>query len=885
MSEPRDRRRLLWYLERRPETVAAEVDEELRLHLELRIEALMAGGLTREAAHDEALRQFGDLERTRHYCRQQDRAKEVDVQQALRFDDLQQDLRIAVRSLLRAPMLAATIVLTVGLGIGATTVIFGGVYAALLQPLPYKDPSRLVRIYTDTPPFRFRFSVADYLALESQQTAFEQVAHYTDRALTFSNGSVADVVRGRLVSWTYFTLLGIQPVLGPGFAEADGRPGRPPAVMISDAFWRERMGARLDAVGQPIRLDGADHTLVGVLPRVMGPLERNQEFFIAAQFEPPPRRGPFFYTVIARLRPGVAPAVASDELRAINRRIFPIWQSSYQDQKATWSMTTLQQHVVGDVNTVAGLALAAVALVWLIACANASNLLVARVTGRRRELAVRAALGASRGRVVRYLLTESAILAIAAAVVGIGVAQAGIALLQSTGASYFPRTQEIALSGPALWWLLGVTAASVLLFGLVPAVHGTGGPVDESLRSGRSSTGSLAVRRVRRLLVGSQFAIATPLLVVAALLLASLNALRAVDLGFDTRNVLSASVRLPAAGYREPGQIATFWSELERRVSALPGVAGVAFADGRPPNGVGNVNNFDLEERPTPTGQSQPATPWVAISPDYVRVLGLRLLQGRLLDARDAETANLESVVVDRAWAQRFFPDGQAVGKRFREGGCTQCPWTSVVGIVSEVKYVGLDKPDEGTVYAPLSRQSLARFMIVRASSDALALTPSIRQALRELDPAVPLTSVATVDDLVDASLERPQSLSVLVAAFALVALALSIVGIYGVMTYYVQQHSKDISIRLALGGDAGTVLGLILGQGMRVVAGGVVIGVIAALLLTRLMSSLLFEVGAADAPTYVLVSAILLIVALIACAVPARRAVALQPAVVLRND
>jgi putative ABC transport system permease protein len=311
----------------------------------------------------------------------------------------------------------------------------------------------------------------------------------------------------------------------------------------------------------------------------------------------------------------------------------------------------------------------------------------------------------------------------------------------------------------------------------------------------------------------------------------------------------------------------------------------VAFADGRPPNGVGNVNNFDLEERPTPPGQSQPATPWVAISPDYVRVLGLRLLQGRLLEARDAETERLESVLVDRAWANRFFPGGNVVGKRFREGGCTDCPWTTVVGVVSEVKYVGLDKPDEGTVYWPLAGRSLSRFVIVRTNAEVTAVVPAMRETIRELDPGVPLTSVATIDELVDTSLERPQSLSLLIAAFAVVALALSIVGIYGVMNYYVQQHAKDISIRLALGGNPGTVLGLVLGQGMRVVLAGVSMGVVAALMLTRLLSSLLFGVGATDAATYALVAGLLVGVALVACALPARRAVALQPATVLRNE
>ncbi len=483
------------------------------------------------------------------------------------------------------------------------------------------------------------------------------------------------------------------------------------------------------------------------------------------------------------------------------------------------------------------------------------------------------------------MLVESALLALGAVVVGGALAWTGIGLLKAVGATYFPRTQEIGFDGPVIWMMIALTAASALMFGLVPAVHGTGGPVDESLRSlSRSSTGSRGVQRLRRALVGSQFAIATPLLVVAGLLLVSLNALKQVDLGFDSHNILTGSMRLPAATYSEPARVKSFYDELKRRVEALPGAGTLAFSDSRPPNGVSNSNNFDLEEFPTPPGQSQPVTPWVAVTPDYFRVLGLTLIEGRLLEQADAERQNLESVVVDRAWARRFFPNQSAIGKRFREGGCTTCPWTSVVGIVSEVKYVGLDQPDQGTVYAPLS-QPPARNFIMRTRQDAQSMLPSIRQVLRELDPEVPLSSAATMDELVAQSLERPQSLSMLVASFALVALVLSIVGIYGVMTYYVQQHSKDISIRLALGGTPGEVLRLILGQGMRVVSIGVVVGVLTALGVTRLMSSLLFGVGAADAVTFVAAGALLLTVALLACFVPARRGVKAQPAMVLRNE
>jgi putative ABC transport system permease protein len=349
--------------------------------------------------------------------------------------------------------------------------------------------------------------------------------------------------------------------------------------------------------------------------------------------------------------------------------------------------------------------------------------------------------------------------------------------------------------------------------------------------------------------------------------------------------VVSGAVRLPPADYREPGRAIAFWSELTRRVEALPGVTGIAFADGRPPNNVGNFNNFDLEQSPAAPGQSQPVTPWVAVTPDYFRVLGLRLLAGRLLDERDALTQNLESIVVDRAWANRFFPNGSAVGQRLRGGGCTTCPWTTVVGVVSEVKYAGLDKPDDGTVYTPMPRSAVTRFAVVRTSGDPLSIVPAVRQTVRDLDPSVPLTSVATMDQLVATSLQRPQSLSVLVTSLAVVALVLSIVGIYGVMTYYVQQHAKDISIRLALGGSRRDVLRLVLGQGMAVVTGGVVIGLLSAFVMTRLMASLLFAVGAADVATFSGVAAIMLAVALLACFVPARRAVGLQPASVLRND
>jgi predicted permease len=656
-------------------------------------------------------------------------------------------------------------------------------------------------------------------------------------------------------------------------------------VIVSHAFWQQRLGSRRDVLGSPIRLDGAAYQLVGVLPARTGPLERQRDFFLVTQFSTPPRRGPFPYWVVGRLKNGISHAAATSELRSINRRIFPIWRSSYQDDRATWSLVDLKTRLVGDTAATGGVAIAAVILVWLMACLNASNLLIARLTSRRRELAIRAALGASRARVMRFLLVESALLATGAAAIGVVAARSGVGIVQRIAAIYFPLSQEIAFDGAVIGVLFAIVCFSLLMFGAIPSIQGTAGPIDESLRSvGPLSTGSRSARRLRHALVAAQFALSTPLLIVAALLLVSLNHLKQVDLGFDRTKIVTGSVQLPSALYRDQAQVTSYWDELARRLSAVPEVAVAGFADSLPPETAYNINNFELEERPTTQGQSQPATPWVAATPDYFRALGLKPLEGRLLEERDAQTGNLESVVVDRAWADRFFPGTSAIGKRFKEGGCTKCPWTTVVGVVRDVKYSGLNQPDPGTVYSPMAG-GLSRFVVIRTRTGLRSVVPSLRQAVRSLDPNVALTGLATADDLVAQSLERPTSLSILVGSFAIVAIILSIVGIYGVMSYYVMDNRREISIRLALGGTAPDVLQLVVGRGMTVVVAGLAIGIGLAFASTRLLSTLLFGVGAADPATLASVSLSLLAVALVACLLPARQAVRLEPAAVLRNE
>ena len=417
----------------------------------------------------------------------------------LMLQDFTQDLRIGLRSLLRAPVLTLTIVVTVGIGLGATAAIFSAVSAAMLRPLPYADAGEPgSHLHGQR---RRSSSVSPWPTtsrLPSSRPRFVRHATYTDRAVSYNNGATAELLRTRVVSWAFFSVLGVTPMIGRDFSEPDGKPGTPPVALAGYSFWQERLGGRSDIVGKPILLDGAEYTLVGVLPPAAGPLERGYSLFLIQQFTPPPRKGPFFYSVIARLPEGADQSLATSELRSINRALFPIWKSSYQDEKATWSMEDLKTNLIGNITTLAGLALTAVALVWLIACANASNLLIARVTSRRQELAVRAALGASRGRVLRYLLAESVLLATGAVVLGVGVAWAGMQLLQTQGATYFPRTQEIRFDAPMMWLMAALAMSSALIFGLVPALNATGGSVDAALRSGRTVAGGAGVRRLRR---------------------------------------------------------------------------------------------------------------------------------------------------------------------------------------------------------------------------------------------------------------------------------------------------------------------------------------------------------------------------------------------------
>jgi putative ABC transport system permease protein len=800
-----------------------------------------------------------------------------------RLGQIARDLRHSLRSLLRTPGLATTIVLTVGLGLGATTAMVSVIRAVVLSPLPYRDADRVVLVRTQHGDNLFNLSVVDYQALDAQQTSFSAVAASQQVSVTVGVNGIVERQRARVVTPSYFPLLGLTPIAGrlldPSDQHAGGR-----AVVLNAPYWRTRFGGDPGVVGSTLTIDGAPHDVVGVLAETNGPLEQDIAIFEVADWPTPPRKGPFLLTVLALVRPTVPRPVAAAELAAIDRRIFPIWQSSYQDDRATWVMVDLKSRIVGTAGEPLWLVCAGVAGVLLIACVNAASLLVARALQRRRELAVRVALGASRSQIVRGLLAESTVLVGVSAAMASAVAFGAIRAVTAFGSGYIPRIGEVRLAGSALWWFAGLTSLSAIVIGVLPAWSGSritrGIGLDVG---GRTMSEGPASRRMRRVLVAAEFAVATPLVIAAALIIGSLDRLLHVDVGMDGQHVITASISLPAAQYSTAAAHA-FWDRTRASLLAQPGISDVAFADSRPPVDAGDINNFDLEDHSTQPGEHQPVCPWIAVSEEFFKTTGLALVRGRLLDQRDFASTAPPVILVDRAWAGRFFGTDDVIGRRLHEGGCTTCPWTTVVGEVATVKYLGLDTPDVGTVYQPIDDSQRERFLVVSSPGLASILGPTLSVAVHALDPNLAVSRVATIDELVSASIATPRYLSVLVGAFALTALLLSVVGIYGVMAHFVTRHARDIGIRLALGGAPDRIGRMVIVNGLKVVLAGVALGLVAAALFTRLMASVLFGVAPTDLPTFVGVPAVMILVAVIACLLPARRAAKVEPAVILRD-
>ncbi|MGI9625210.1 MAG: ADOP family duplicated permease [Longimicrobiales bacterium] len=808
---------------------------------------------------------------------------------------LTQDLRHNLRGLRRAPLLALALITTVGLGIGGTTLVYSVVHSVLISPLPYPGADRLVLLRTINQGEMWGTSMADLEALYEPPPAFETIAGYSYGMPAIAIGDGVEVIRSKWVTDNYFSLIGVEPIVGRGFTDGEGggqidlrtgsAEGGSTAVMITEAFAERAFGSNQTALESALTIDGLPHPVVGVLPDQLGPLD-DIDVFPALQVLTPSRKGPFFYTIIGRLRDGVDPAVAREQLDAVAQRIFPIWQDSFTLETATIGFVDLKEMMVGNVARTLVLVLAAVGLLLLIASANAASLLVARGVAREREVSIRAALGASRGRIFQLLISEAGLLALGGALLGLAITWFGIGAVQSAGIDYLPRAQEIALNAPTFGFLLAVTLGSGALFGLIATGASLGRGASAVGGPTRGSTASRGMRRLRRGLVASQFAISIPLLVGAGLLAVSLDRLRSEDLGFDPDRLVSMQVALPGTSYGDEQAVREFWADVMPQVEALPGVVAAGLADARPPVETGGANNFVLAGRPDLADQNLQA-PWITADKGYFDAVGIRTVEGRIFN--DPMSDSMRTAVVDEAWSERYFPGRSPLGERFMSGGCTVdgCAFVEVVGVVTNVKTTGLDDDhSRGTIYYHHARDSYSTmYLHVRARGNPADVVPAIRELVARRDPSVPVADFRSAQEIASESLAGRTYTSLLVLLLATVALLLSVVGVYGAMSYYVRQHSRETGIRIALGERPSAALQRVVRQGMGVAVLGTFVGLLAALVLTRYMSSLLYDVSVTDPLILGGVCATALVVALAATAIPGRVAAATDPASTLRED
>ncbi len=854
-----------------------ELDEEIAYHLGRETDRLIGAGADPAEAKRIAQKAFGRASTVREQAREEWRLRWV--------EDTLRDLKYAARGLRRSPTFTVAAVLTLGLAIGATTAIYSIVDAVLLDDLPYPEPDRLVRMFEQNAPTnRWSLSVVDFQAVKEQQRSFEHVAALQAARVTLTGrGRPERFVAGRVTA-DWFRVLGVHPLEGRGFATDEDQPGSSPVVVIS-AGLRDRMfgeGAR--GIDEVLTLDGVPHTVVGVLGRDRASLAGlRADVWPILQLEPPTRRGPFFLRGFGRLSGGVSVAGAEADLADITRRIYPIWAEGFRDEKALITPYSLRETILGGVGTGVWLLFGAVLGVLLIATANVANLLMVRASGREHEMALRTSLGGTKRRLVRLLLTESLLLAAIGGAVGVALAFLCLETFVGTSPN-LPRLDEISLDGGVLAFAAAVTLGSGVLFGLAPLLQ-TAPSLMQNLRGGdRADASGSRGRRLRSALVAAEFAIALPLLAGAALLVSSFVRLQNVDPGYDPTNLVSADVSLPPAEYEGYSEVVAFWDEALRRVREIPGVRAAGIGTGLPPNLQGETNNFDLVDKPVPEGSSEPSVPWSWASPGFWGALGVPLQRGRMFEERDGRDS-LPVVMVSEAWASRYYPDGDVLGKQLYSGGDRDNPMT-VVGVLANVKFEGLDTAGDVAVHEPFAQAGFRSVsLLVRSEGPVAGIVGRLRAVFQELDPALPLSNVETMDARLSAEVAGPRYWTTLFSLFAGLGLVLAAIGVYGVLSYTVSRQSREIAIRIALGAHPAAVRRSVVLGGMARVGIGIAIGLTLALLGTQWLESLLFDVSATDPLALAVAVAGLVLIAGIACYVPAHRATKIDPMRALRAD
>jgi putative ABC transport system permease protein len=801
---------------------------------------------------------------------------------------LWQDLRYGARMLFKQPGFTLIAMLTLALGIGANTAIFSVVNAVLLRPLPFAEAERLVRVYVTSPARNIRTNPASWLNFEdwrARNSVFEAMAAYSSASATFTGGDVPEMIEGTGASGDLFAVLRAQPLLGRTLSVADERQGQR-NVVISYALWQRSFGGDAKIVGRQVTLDATGYTVIGVMPRGFRfPLEQSKTDFwipLDPQSETNQERGANYLSVTARLKPGVTIEQAQAEMITIASQL----EQEYRDRNAGRGiyLAPLHDAMVGEVRRALFVLLAAVGCVLLIACANVANLQLARAAARGKELALRAALGARRATLVRQLLTESLLIALAGGVAGLLLAAWGVDLLAAALPEDIPRASAIGLDARVLGFTTALTLLTGVAFGLAPALQSSKAELTDALKEG--GCGASARRnRTRSLLIVTEVALSLVLLVGAGLLLKSFRHLLDVNPGFNPQGVLTATVALPPATYGTEARQAAFFQQVLNRVAALPGVAAASVVDPLPLGGSMAMNSFSVEGRAPLQPGERPATNSRIISAAYLKALGIPLLRGRALAESD-QAAAPQVMLINESFARRYFPNEDPLGQRIRLSIASNFV-AEVVGIVGDVKHRSLEReagPEAYVSYLQVPQPTMS--LVVRAAAgDPLQLAASLRQAVQQIDKDQPLADVKPMTAWLNESVARRRFNLLLLAVFAAVALLLAAIGIYGVVNYSVAQRTRELGIRVALGAQRTDVLKLIVGQGLRLTLAGIACGAAGALAVTRLMADLLFGVAPTDPLTFATVALMLPLVALLACWLPARRATKVDPMIALRCD
>jgi putative ABC transport system permease protein len=801
-----------------------------------------------------------------------------------------QDVKFALRTLRKNPAFTLVAMLALALGIGANSAIFSVVDALALRPLPFPQPEELVSVTSgrngDGPA-----SIPDFVDWRAQSKTLAKLAAWNNDTYILTGRKKPLLLNGITGSADLFAVAGVAPLYGRTFGEGEAVAGKNHVAVVSWSFWQKQLGGEKEAIGQTLTLDGDPYTVIGVMPRgfrfPFGDMETDL-------WAPQPHgmdamgaknRGAHYLNVTGRLVPGATLEQARAEMATIQNRL----AQSYPNEDAgrfikvrTLSESLLWNPMVGDLRPALFVLLGAVGFVLLIACANVANLLLARATVRQREIAIRTALGAGRGRVIRQMLTESVLLSVAGGALGLVIALWGVDALVALIPANVPRPHDIVLDGRVVGFTAGIAVATGLLFGLIPALHAVRESVQAGL-SGSSRSVAHGHSRARGALLIGEIAVAMVLLVGAGLLLRSFASVLRVDPGFNPRDLLVASVPLPDNRYSKREVMRDFYTQLKSRLESLPGVKGIVISMPFPYERSDISLTLDLDDRPAaPPGKPYVAA-WRTVNPEYFQTMGIRVLQGRGFEKRDDDPHGPQVMVVNETFARTYWPNGGALGRKVK-AGISEDVFREIVGVVADVRSE-LSHEARAEMYEPFGQQPENGVYVAVRAPHAGTYAHSIAQAVAEVDPDQPVTDIATMEDNMAASLGRRRITMVLLAIFAILALVLAAVGIYGVMSYSVTQRTRELGIRMALGAQRREVLGMVVSQGMRAAVIGVGLGMVGALALTRVMASLLFGVSPTDPLTFAGIGALLLVVATLASFLPARRATRVDPMIALRGE